>query len=256
MKTKAARLTFFVLFNLLASAPLIFADENLALIKAGTDVYSNVTVLNVSATDVYFTYPHGKSVGMANVKLKNLDSALQKHFHYNATNAALAEQKQTQANAQYHNNLLASQPVPRPPNANRPAPPTATGRAAKVLWRMDLPGALKQAQSENKPVLLNFTGSDWCPSCMRFDQEIVSTSRFADYASAKLILVKLDFPRHTLQSETLRRANEELSDRYHVDSFPTYILVNASGNELGRRGGDIEGGPDAFIADLESFSKH
>src|SRR5690349_9825714 len=96
----------FILFNLFVSAPLLFADEKLAVLKAGNDVYTNVTVFNVSATDVYFTYAHGKGVGMANIKLKDLDPELQKHFGYNATNAAAVADKQAQANAQYYNQLI------------------------------------------------------------------------------------------------------------------------------------------------------
>ncbi len=54
----------------LLGAVSVWADEKLPVLRAGTDTYSNVTVLSVSATDVYFTYNNGK--GMANAKLKNL----------------------------------------------------------------------------------------------------------------------------------------------------------------------------------------
>ena len=71
-----------VLFALgLSGAVSAWADEQLPVLQVGTDIYSNVTVLSVSTTDVYFTYNHGK--GMANAKLKNLSPDLQKHFHYN-----------------------------------------------------------------------------------------------------------------------------------------------------------------------------
>lgn len=242
-----------ILFCLLAAAAPVLADEKLPLLKAGGDVYSNVTVLSVSTTDVFFTYAHGSGVGMANAKLKDLDPALQKHFHYNATNAVVAEKKQVQANAQYHN-WLAGQPVSQPPDESRERP-AAAARAPEVLWRTDLPGALSQARSENKLVLLDFTGSDWCPWCIKFDQDVLSTSQFAAYASARLVLVKLDFPRHTPQSNDLKRANEELSNHFRVDGFPTYVLLTAAGQELGRQVGYLEGGPNAFIAELDNFSR-
>ncbi len=242
-----------ILLGVFALAPLVFADDKLAVLKAGNTVYSNVTVMSVSATDVYFTYGHGNGVGMANVKLKSLDPALQRHFNYNATNALAVEQKQAQANTQYHA-YVAGHPAPPPPNEDRPAPSAAAG-APQALWRMDLPGALEQARTENKLVLLDFTGSDWCSWCIKFDQEVLSTGQFTDYANAKLILVKLDFPQHTAQSDDLRRANAELASRFHVDGFPTYVLLNAGGNELGRQVGYQPGGPNAFIAELESFSR-
>ena len=83
----------------LLGAVSVRADEQLPVLQAGTDIYSNVTVLSVSATDVYFTYNHGK--GMANAKLKNLSPDLQKHFHYNPATASAVEQKQARANVEY-----------------------------------------------------------------------------------------------------------------------------------------------------------
>ncbi len=70
----------------LALAFLARADEKLPMLKVGSQVYSNVTVTYVSASDIYFLYDKGA----ANVKLKDLDPELQKHFHYNAAAAALA----------------------------------------------------------------------------------------------------------------------------------------------------------------------
>jgi thiol:disulfide interchange protein len=242
----------YIALGLLIIEQKVCADENLPLLKTSNEVYSNVTVLSATPTDVYFTYNNGH--GMANAKLENLSPELQKHFHYNATNALTLEKKQTEANAQYHAYLI-SLPAPAPHNQDRSATPPAAAHAPKILWRMDLPGALSQARSDNKLVLLDFTGSDWCPWCIKFDHDILSTGQFASYANAKLVLVKLDFPRSTPQSDDLKRANAELKNRFQVDGFPTYVLLNASGNELGRQVGYLEGGPNAFIAELESFSK-
>jgi thioredoxin-related protein len=241
----------FIASGLLA-ATTAWADENLPLLKTGGEVYSNVTVLSVTAADVYFTYNDGH--GMANAKLKNLSLELQKHFHYNATNALTLEKKQTEANVQYHAYLV-SHPAPPPPNEDRPTSQPAAASAPEGSWRTDLPGALSQARSDNKLVLLDFTGSDWCPWCIKFDHDILSTDQFASYAAAKLVLVKLDFPRSTPQSGDLKQANAELKNRFQVSGFPTYVLLNANGNELGRQVGYLNGGPNAFIAELENFSK-
>ena len=72
-----------------------FADEKLPVLKAGGETYSNVTVIKVSATDIYFISDRG----LANAKLQNLDPALQKHFHYDPAKAA-AEQKRQAANSE------------------------------------------------------------------------------------------------------------------------------------------------------------
>jgi protein disulfide-isomerase len=224
------------------------ADEQLSVLKAGTEVYTNVTVTSVSATDVYFIY----TGGMANVKIKTLAPELQKHFHYDPKRAKDAEQKLAENKALYHQQLLRQPAVSAPDMTRRPA---AAGGAAEAIWRNDYPGALQQAKAENKLVLLDFTGSDWCGWCIKFEHDVLSTSKFADYAGRKLQLVRLDFPRHSPQPDALKRANAALSEQFKVDGFPTFVLVNGDGRELGRQVGYLNGGPDAFISELEKFSR-
>ena len=237
------------MFVLLNAATAVRADEQLPVLKVGSDVYSNVMVTTVTTTDIYFTYDGG----MANAKLKDLDPALQKHFHYNAAEASAAEEQQRQANIQYHAEIT-GQPVVRTPDETK-EPTPAVAHASNLSWGTDFPQALNQAQSENKLVLLDFTGSDWCPWCIKFDQEVLSTDQFAAYAKDKLVLVKLDFPRHTQQDPALKQANQELFQKFNVDGYPTYILLDSSGKELGRQVGYRPGGPTAFIAELDGFSK-
>lgn len=145
------------------------------------------------------------------------------------------------------------QPAVHAPDMTRTQPTSAP--ATLALWRSDFPGALKQTRAENKLVLLDFTGSDWCPTCIRFDHDVLSTEKFAAYASTKLELVKLDFPRHSPQSPELARANAALGRQFRIEGYPTLILLNADGKELGRQLGGFSGGPEAFIAELDSFSR-
>ena len=240
----------FIAFSLIAAVWAARADEKLPVLKAGSEVYSNVTVTTVTDTDIYFTYARG----MANVKLSRLDPALQKHFGYNPKMAGEAEQKQTAANTQYRVQAV-NQPSPRPLADEGKAPPSSAGQAAELSWGTDLPTALNQAWSENKMVLIDFTGSDWCGWCIKFDHDVLSTDQFTSYARSKLVLVKLDFPHHKPQSDALKRANQELAARYRVDGFPTYVLLNFAGKELGRQTGYAAGGPDAFIAELDGFGR-
>jgi thioredoxin-related protein len=226
------------------------ADEKLTVLKVGSEVYSNVTVTAVTTTDIYFVY----AGGMGNAKLKNLNPGLQKHFHYNAVEAGEVEQKQAAANAQYHLQAL------RQPSSRRPAeadttPPASAEQTSGLSWGTDLPAALNQAMSDNKMVLLDFTGSDWCGWCIKFDKDVLSTDKFDSYANSKLVLVKLDFPRHKEQNAALKQANEQLSKQFGVNGFPTFVLLNSAGRELGRQVGYLKGGPDDFIAELENFSR-
>lgn len=234
----------------LLGAVSVHADEKLPVLKSGTDIYSNVTVLTVTPTDVYFTYNNGK--GMANAKLKDLSSELQKHFHYNPVKANEMEQKQAEANAEYDQEI-AKTPPPSPPDESRVWPP-ADARASELTWGTDFPKALEQARAGGKTVLLDFTGSDWCPWCIKFDREVLETAQFAAYARNKLELVRVDFPRNKPQSEALKQANKALATKYHVTGFPTLVLVNDAGHELGRQVGYAPGGPSDFIAKLQKYS--
>jgi thiol-disulfide isomerase/thioredoxin len=240
----------FIAFSLIVAVWVARANEKLPVLNAGSEVYSNVTVTMVTATDIYFTYARG----MANVKLSKLDPALQKHFGYNPKQASEVERKQVAANTQYHLQAI-SQPVPRPPADEGAAPPSAAGPASESSWGTELPAALNRARSENKMVLLDFTGSDWCSWCIKFDHDVLSTDKFTGYAKSKLVLVKLDFPSHKKQDAALKQANEQLSQRFSVDGYPTFVLLNSAGKELGRQVGYLKGGPNAFIAELDGFGR-
>lgn len=114
--------------------------------------------------------------------------------------------------------------------------------------------ALAQAKTEKKMVLLDFTGSDWCPACIALEKEVFSQAKFQDYAKKHLILVEVDFPDRKPQSFQLKRQNEDLKDRYDVREFPTVIVLNDDGKKIGEL--DYEsGGPDAFLARLAKLSK-
>jgi hypothetical protein len=115
------RLGTYLALGLLLIALKVCADEKLPVLKVGDEVFSNVTVTAVTPTDIYFTYPGG----MANAKLKKLGPELQKHFHYNGTNAMAVEKKQIAANAQYHAASLVSHPALLPSNEGRSAPTSA-----------------------------------------------------------------------------------------------------------------------------------
>ncbi len=244
------RVQSFIVFGLIAAVWAARADEKLPVLKAGSEVFSNVTVTTVTATDIYFTY----SGGMANVKLSKLDPALQEHFNYDPVKAGEVEQKQAVANTQYHNYVI-HQPAPRPRVDESAAQPSSAGQASDLSQNPAMSAALNQARSENKLVLLDFTGSDWCGWCKKFDKDVLSTDKFTSYANSKLVLVTLDFPSHIKQDAALKQSNQELKKRFGVNGFPTFVLLKSSGKELGRQVGYLRGGPDAFIAKLDGFGR-
>ena len=125
--------------------------------------------------------------------------------------------------------------------------------AAEADWLTDLPKAQAQAKTENKIVLMDFTGSDWCGWCIKFKKEVLDTAAFQEYAAKNVVLVELDYPHKKVQADDLKKANAALKDHYKIEGFPTLIVLDKSGKEIGRQVGYEEGGPKAFIAKLEKF---
>ena len=126
---------------------------------------------------------------------------------------------------------------------------------AADTWLTDLPKAQEQAKAENKIVLMDFTGSDWCPWCIKFKKEVLDNQKFLDYAATNVVLVEVDFPHKKEQSADLKKANAALNDKFKVEGYPTLVVLDKDGNEIGRQEGYESGGPKAFIAKLEKF-KH
>jgi thioredoxin-related protein len=124
---------------------------------------------------------------------------------------------------------------------------TATTHAAS--WLTDLNVGRAQAQQEGKFVLINFTGSDWCPWCIKLRQEIFSQPEFEAFASKNLVLVEIDFPKRTPQPAAVQKANSSLLPQYKVDGFPTLIFLNPQGNVV-HRGGYLPGGARPFVQEM------
>lgn len=98
-------------------------------------------------------------------------------------------------------------------------------------WSTDLEKAFKQAKEEKKSVLVEFTGSDWCPPCIAMRKNVFSKKEFVDAASKKYILVELDFPNG---DKEVKEKNQPYAEKYKIEGFPTVILFNSDGKEFTR----------------------
>src|SRR5712692_1191148 len=99
----------------------------------------------------------------------------------------------------------------------------ATGVFAeeKTEWLTSVPKAIEKAKTEKKLVLLDFTGSDWCPPCKALKKNVLSSPEFEKFAKDNLVLVEVDFPRSKPQTEELKKANEALSKKFKIEGYPT-----------------------------------
>jgi thioredoxin-related protein len=125
--------------------------------------------------------------------------------------------------------------------------------AAEAVWLNDLPKAQAEAKTEKKIVLMDFTGSDWCPACIALRKKVLDSKEFQEYATKNVVLMEVDFPQDHKQSDALRKANDNLLQKYNVDAYPTLIILDSNGKEIGRQVGYDGGSPATVIATLQKY---
>jgi len=123
--------------------------------------------------------------------------------------------------------------------------------AGDATWMADFDKAVEVAKKENKNLLVDFTGSDWCGWCIKLHDEVFDHKAFLDAAQKEYVLVALDFPR----SDELKakvpnpERNNELKNKYGVRGFPTILLLTPEGELIGQTGYQ-RGGPEKYVAHL------
>jgi thioredoxin-related protein len=134
-----------------------------------------------------------------------------------------------------------------------------TIQAQELTWQTDINKAMEISKKSKKPLLLFFTGSDWCGWCIRLQKEVLKTPEFAKWAKDNVVLVELDYPRRTPQQPEIQKQNQELQQTFAIQGFPTVWFVNASKKDgkinLEKLGstGYVAGGPSAWLAGADQI---
>jgi protein disulfide-isomerase len=122
----------------------------------------------------------------------------------------------------------------------------------EFVWYTDMNKAIAISQITKKPLLLFFTGSDWCGWCIRLQKEVFLTETFTKWAKENVILVELDFPKSKTQTDAIKQQNNQLQQTFAVQGYPTVFFVTAG--EDGKinlpylgKSGYMAGGPDKWI---------
>ena len=133
--------------------------------------------------------------------------------------------------------------------------------AQELVWETNVTKAMAISNETKKPLLLFFTGSDWCGWCIRLQKEVLKTPEFALWAKENVVLVELDFPRRAPQAPEIKKQNDELQMAFGIQGFPTIILANATTKEgkvnfegIGSTG-YVAGGPTAWLTVANGFLK-
>ena len=130
----------------------------------------------------------------------------------------------------------------------------------QLTWYTDLSEASKISTETKKPLMLFFTGSDWCGWCIRLQKEVFLTADFKKWADDNVILVDVDFPKDkSNQSVALQNQNNLLARQYEVRGYPTVWFVAAAGSvgnyqysKLGQSG-YMAGGPSVWTSNANGF---
>jgi protein disulfide-isomerase len=130
--------------------------------------------------------------------------------------------------------------------------------AQELTWHSDINKAIEISNKEKKPILLFFTGSDWCGWCIKLQKEVFFTDAFKKWAKQHVTLVELDFPRKKQLEPALQQQNAQLKQMFQVRGYPTAFIVtpeNVDGKvnlkQLARTG-YVAGGPEKWIESVQA----
>lgn len=125
----------------------------------------------------------------------------------------------------------------------------AVAEGSPINWVTNYEDALDQAKGLNKPLILFFTGSDWCGACQKLEHEVLSTPEFTEKAGNQFVFVLLDFPLYNPADPKTTEQNKQLQRKYDIKAFPTLVLIDANEQEIGTTG-YRSGGPRAYADHL------
>ncbi len=107
---------------------------------------------------------------------------------------------------------------------------TYFGNAQEAKWLTDFDEAKKTAKRTNKPILMYFTGSDWCGPCKMLKKDFWENESFIKQ-SGDFVLLEIDVPfKEDILTPEHFAKNKELLKKYNKEkSFPTLLALNEKG---------------------------
>jgi protein disulfide-isomerase len=148
-----------------------------------------------------------------------------------------------------------SQPVPDaqpavPTTAIQPAAPAPQiNQVYKDSDFADLGEATEASRARHRPIVILFTGSDWCPYCQSLESEVMSTGQFEQYKDSHFVLVTVDDLRNGAMLDDDKTRVKTLETQFHISSFPTLVVLDSTQKELGRVEGYAPGSGLAAVQD-------
>ena len=116
----------------------------------------------------------------------------------------------------------------------------------------DFPTSTALAKRTNRPLLLAFLGTDWSISSLKLDREVFDQAAFADNSKYNFLLCKIHFYQTQERDPKISRQNRDLATKYHIEQFPTVVVLSPDGAELGQLG-YISGGVEKFADEVNKL---
>lgn len=110
---------------------------------------------------------------------------------------------------------------------------TDSYKAENDGWLVDIDKAFAESEKTGKPILANFTGSDWCGWCKRLTKSVFIKKEFQTWAKDNVVLLELDFPKRKQLPEKYRTQNAQLRNAFKVSGYPTIWVFNLSKDDKG-----------------------
>lgn len=98
-------------------------------------------------------------------------------------------------------------------------------------WLVKIDEAYAESQKTGKPIMANFTGSDWCGWCIKLTRDVFSKDEFKKWAEDNVVLLELDFPRRKQLPADLQQQNNSLRESFKVTGYPTVWVFDLDKSE-------------------------
>jgi len=122
------------------------------------------------------------------------------------------------------------------------------------IWLTDFELAKQQSEKKHLPILVNFTGSDWCPYCKKLENEVFSKPEFLNYVKENFVILKIDFPQNHKLAGKILKIHKKLAEKYKVKEFPAVVFLDKNG-EFILKTGYRDGGVQSYISFLKIVKK-
>ena len=124
-------------------------------------------------------------------------------------------------------------------------------------WFCDYDDAMEKAQQTGKAVAVFFHSSD-NDNSRKFKTERMENNKFKNKMRDRLLVLYMDYPNNadTRKDKRYREQvqhNTRIAEKFHVSMYPTVIILDSTGKEIGRLDTNTNGAVSTFVEKAEKI---